>query len=234
MVSDLVAAIDVKQTSRLSWFTQRLGNWWADLRWFNTPPDVMTCGGQTTRQELTLILRADNGFWRTNNNVVYTAGSGFLTRMNIGDQSMFDRYTCIGPGTFRFADGPGSTSMVDSVRCCRGRSPRFAPTHANAASSTSPPPSRRRRGRRCSSRRSTIRLVHRPVLGAASLDRAAGRRSTPPQGNLYSLLRGRFSDRAAIPAKSPGKPAEPYSVKVEVSGGGQLICAGTPLRRLPY
>ena len=235
VVSDLVAAIDVKQTSRLSWFTQRLGNWWADLRWFNTPPDVMTCGGQTTRQELTLILRADNGFWRTNNNVVYTAGSGFLTRMNIGDQSMFDRYTCIGPGTFRFADGPGSTSMVEFGPLLPGQiaqirtDPRKRGV-VDLTSAQSSPQGQAMQQQAIDDFGSFTALFS--VLQA--LTGLLGVGPTPPQGNLYSLLRGRFSDRAAIPAKSPGKPAEPYSVKVEVSGGGQLICAGTPLRRLPY
>jgi hypothetical protein len=56
-----------------------------------------------------------------------------------------------------------------------------------------------------------------------------------PQGNLYSLLNGRFSE--PIPPKSPGNPAEEYFIKVEIEGGNadsQIIASGIPLRRNPY
>lgn len=52
----------------------------------------------------------------------------------------------------------------------------------------------------------------------------------------YKLLSGRFSDRSAIPQKSPGRPVEPYFVRVEIVGGDAdsgVLVAGTPLRRYP-
>ena len=56
----------------------------------------------------------------------------------------------------------------------------------------------------------------------------------PPQGNPYSLLRGRFS--RPIPARSPGAPLRPYHVKVEIDDGNassMVLASGTPLRRYP-
>lgn len=60
----LIDSIDAIKTSELSWQTQDLGYWWAPIRWFKTPPDQYT-GGQKRRQRLSLVWRADNGFWRS-------------------------------------------------------------------------------------------------------------------------------------------------------------------------
>jgi hypothetical protein len=56
----------------------------------------------------------------------------------------------------------------------------------------------------------------------------------PPQGNLYSLLHGRFSN--PIPPKPAGAPAPKYQVNVGITGGSPasaIMVAGTPLRRFP-
>jgi hypothetical protein len=59
----LIESIDVKQRSELGWMTHELGYWWASPRWFKSPPDDML--GHAAHQELTLVLRADNGFWQS-------------------------------------------------------------------------------------------------------------------------------------------------------------------------
>jgi tail protein len=68
VVRDLIASIDVKQTSELSFITQEFGRWWANVRWFKTPPN-MNAIGESHSQELALVLRADDGFWRTYDDV---------------------------------------------------------------------------------------------------------------------------------------------------------------------
>lgn len=60
----IIASIDKKRTSELSFIDLDTGRWWSDVRWFKAPPDVSNIGESCT-QELTLVLRADNGFWRT-------------------------------------------------------------------------------------------------------------------------------------------------------------------------
>lgn len=241
VVGDLIASIDVKKTSQLSWFTQDMGYWWADLRWFKTPPDVMMVGGQHRRQDLTLILRADNGFWRSYDSAAgldAASGTAFLDRINVGDQPMFDRYTCFGPGTFRFADGPGSTQMVEFGPLLPGQVAqiRTDPRKRSVVDLTAKPPSTQERAQFQDAMNSlasftSVLSVFQSIFGIL------GTGPVPPQGNLYSLLKGRFSDNAAIPAKSPGNPAETKHVKVEIVGGDantMILCAGTPQRRLPY
>lgn len=60
----LVASIDAKQTSELSWFTHQMGRWWAPVRWFKTPVDPISRVA-SNKQELSLRLRADSGFWQS-------------------------------------------------------------------------------------------------------------------------------------------------------------------------
>lgn len=164
--------------------------------------------------------------------------SGYLTRLNIGDQPMPDRYTFYGPGTFTIANGPGASDSVT-----------FGPLLANqivqirtdnrkmtVVDLTSTPPTPQ-----------DLNLFQEALKDL--LDFATGNNVpplfvaiesvfgiAPPQGNLYSLLKGRFSQAAAIPPKSPGAPAAPYSVAVSIAGGNansRVLAAGTPLRRYP-
>lgn len=166
------------------------------------------------------------------------AQNGFIALTNIGDQPMPPRLTCYGPGTFKFADGPGSTDFVEfgpllpnqivQIRTDNGKMTVVdltvtPPTPQeltlfqealkdllNFASGNNVPP---------------LFVAIESVFGIA-----------PPQGNLYSLLKGRFSRNSAIPPKSAGAEAEPYHVAVSITGGNansRINVAGTPLRRYP-
>lgn len=68
VVRDLIASLDVKQQSELSFTTFEAGRWWANVRWFKSPPNP-TEGAQRHRQELQLVLRADDPFWRSYDDV---------------------------------------------------------------------------------------------------------------------------------------------------------------------
>lgn len=63
VVRHLFESIDLHKQSELGWMTHELGYWWAVIRWFKSPPDQMS--GIGTRQDLTLRLRADSGFWQS-------------------------------------------------------------------------------------------------------------------------------------------------------------------------
>lgn len=165
--------------------------------------------------------------------------SGFLKRLNVGDQKMYDDYTIFGPcSKVRIYDGPGSDEYVE-----------FGPLLANQVAFLRTDP------------RSNTTLVQDLTTTPASPQEALTFQSAieklesfftgqntaadgmsslfgvkTPQGNLYKYLNGRFSDNAAIPAKSPGDEARPYFVKVEIDGGNadsKIIASGTPLRRYP-
>jgi hypothetical protein len=56
----------------------------------------------------------------------------------------------------------------------------------------------------------------------------------PPQGNMYSLLNGRFAE--PIPPKPVAGSVQEHEVLVEIVDGNadsRIVAAGTPLRRWP-
>jgi hypothetical protein len=170
--------------------------------------------------------------------------SGFIRRINVGDQDMWDRYTCIGPGTFRFGNGPGSTEMVEFGPLLAGQAAmiRTDPRKRGVVDlSATPIAPQQQQGFlqgltdllsfATANNINPLLSVIQSIFGIFS--GAPG--PVPPQGNLYSLLKGRFSE--PIPARSPGNPVQPYYVKVEIEDGNadsQIIAAGTPYRRNPF
>jgi hypothetical protein len=175
--------------------------------------------------------------------------SGFLQATNIGDQPMFKDYIFFGPGTIQIWDGPGA-GVNDYIE--------FGPLLANQSALLRTDP-RDRNVYDLSSVPATPNTQEDSIFSAAlkSLVSFASVGNTnpllqviqsifgifgaapgpvPPQGNLYSLLSGRFSDASAIPAQSPGNGPGAYSVKVQITGGTadtKVISSGTPLRRYP-
>lgn len=161
---------------------------------------------------------------------------GFLQRFNVGDQDYWDRYTCFGPGVFRFGNGPDSTDMVE-----------FGPLLPNQIMQIRTDP------RKYGVRDLTVAPVTPQELNIFQqalkdfVSFATGNNVPPllqaiqsqfgilpPQGNPYSLLKGRFSN--PIPARSPGEPVRPYYVRVEIDDGNassMVLASGTPLRRYP-
>lgn len=164
------------------------------------------------------------------------AMSGWLTRYNIGDQPMWDTYTCFGPGTFLIGNGPGSTDMVSfgPLLANQVMQIRADPRKRGVVDLTAIPPSPQELAfwqEAMAALLSFFSFGPLPPL-FVTIESLFGIR--PPQGNPYSLLHGRFS--VPIPAKSPGNPAQPYYIKAEIQGGNadsQIIASGTPLRRWP-
>lgn len=165
--------------------------------------------------------------------------SGFVARTNMGDQPMFDRYTCFGPGVFSFANGPKSTDMVSFGPLLPNQivQIRTDPRKRGVVDLTSIPPSPQHLGLFQQAFKDFVNFAtgNNPPPLITAIESLFG--IAPPQGNLYALLKGRFSDAAAIPPKSPGKPAATVHVKVTIDGGNadsKILAAGTPLRRYPY
>lgn len=91
VASDLIASIDAKKTSQLSWYSQDLGKWWADVRWFKGAPTIKLKSGR--KVPVALRLRADNGFWRSDDDVAMFAPSYEA----ITDTFTTDYETTLGP-----------------------------------------------------------------------------------------------------------------------------------------
>lgn len=164
---------------------------------------------------------------------------GYVERINVGDQPMYDTYTVFGPGTFKFWLGPDA-GADDYVQ--------FGPLLPNQVvfidtdprrrvvqDLTSVPPTPQELNVRQEAINGFLTFAGgSDVPLIRSIQSAFG--IMPPQGNLYSLLKGRFNDACAIPAKSPGAPAQAYQVKVAIDDGdasSKIIVSGTPKRRYP-
>lgn len=165
-----------------------------------------------------------------------SAPAGKLLRINVGDQDMWDRYTITGPGTFEIGSGPGSSQMVKIGPLLPNQRVQLRSDgqKRRIIDLTSEPPT------------ANELLEYRKVL--AELDsyapiknigptRAANASEfgvTPPQGNLHRIIDGWFTH--PVPAKSPGRSAEPHYVAVKITGGNadsRVIAAGTPRRKYP-
>jgi hypothetical protein len=192
----------------------------------------MEAGAGSTQQVPSWVMD-----WRAGDNST-AAQSGYLQRVNIGDQPMFDDYTLFGPGTFKIWDGPGSDEFV-----------QFGPLLPNQVAFLRSHPGKRS----VHDLTSVPATPQQLTVFQGALDKflsfAFGNNTPPliqailssfgvlpPQGHMYTLLKGRFSDSAAIPPKPSGKSADPYYVQVSIDDGNsesKIIASGTPLRRYP-
>jgi hypothetical protein len=176
--------------------------------------------------------------------------SGFLARNNLGDQPMYDDYTVFGPiNKVRIWNGPnaGPNDFVEFGPLAANQVAmlRTDPRDRNVYDLTtvSAVPTQQDKeifDKSLNGFLSFLTKAH--IIGGLSVVQSlfgvfGGRRGpATPQGNLYQFLTGRFSDASAIPAKSPGNPAQTYYVKIEIDGATadtKVLAAGTPLRRYP-
>lgn len=173
--------------------------------------------------------------WMVGDNTSTTT-SGSIIRTNIGDQPRWDNYTCYGPGTFTIGDGPDSASSVEFGPLLENQivQIRTDPRRRAVVDLTSTPPTPQH-----------LNLWQQAIRDFLTF--ATGNNVPPllqqimslfgiqaPQGNLYSLLKGRFTK--PIPAKSPGAAAKNYQISCSITGGdahSKIVASGTPLRRYP-
>lgn len=185
---------------------------------------------QATPSTVKSLVSADN---------ITVSQEGYLNRLNIGDQPMYDEYTVFGPGTFKFWLGPnaGANDYVE-----------FGPLLPSQVVQINTDPRKRSVQDLTSTPASPQELTQWQAAidkflsfgGTGSLPLVQQIKSKwgilPPQGPLYSLLKGRWSDTSAIPPKPAGGSAQPYKVKVAVDNGGpssKIIASGIPKRRYP-
>lgn len=165
--------------------------------------------------------------------------TGYLSCLNIGDQPMYRDHTVFGPGLFRIYDGPGSADYVEfgpllpnQVAFLR-TDPRTRTTLVQDLTTVAPTPQELNIFQQAINQLLTFAGADSNAF-LQQFQSAFGIRTA--QGPMYSLLKGRFSENSAIPAKSPGRPARPYQVRVDIDDGdanSKIISAGTPLRRYP-
>lgn len=165
--------------------------------------------------------------------------TGWLERVNVGDQKMYDDYTLFGPFTsVKIYDGPGSDEYVEFGPLLANQivflrtDPRVNTTLVQDL--TSVPPSPQELNIFQQAVKSLLSFFSNQNAFTDQVSSMFG--IVPPQGNFYKYLKGRFSENAAIPPKPAGAPAPTYHVKVEIVGGNadsKVIASGTPMRRYP-
>lgn len=240
--NDWIAAWDAIDAGRLSFFTQTHGYWWSEVRWGKNPVDqLMYPNGRVQRFGWNAI--GYDAFWRSFPDVA-TFGplpgagtyTGFLTRVNGGDQVMWDEYTCIGPGTFYFAGKPGSTEMVKFGPLLPNQimMVRTDPAKRGVVDMTSIPPTPQELTQFQQFLKNFLSFISFGAVPPLFITIMSKFGIQPPQGNPYSLLKGRFS--GGIPAKPAGAPAPSYHVACKIEGGAAgsaILAGGIPLRRWP-
>lgn len=176
------------------------------------------------------------GTWSAADNTA-TTQSGFVQAINGGDQSMWERFTCYGPGIFMLGDGPNATEFVQFGPLLNNQVAqiRTDPRKYGVVDLSSQPPLQQDLNFWEQAIQDYESFAHggNVSVQVAQIESLFG--IVPPQGNLYSLLNGRFSN--PVPARSPGYPLQAYQIPVSIQGGNAssaIVAAGTPLRRLPY
>lgn len=162
----------------------------------------------------------------------------FITAVNAGDQPMWQNFTCFGPGTFKLWNGPGAGAneyvTLGPLLNNQVMQVRTNPGKRGVVDMTSTPasPQALNAFQQAIKDFESFLLISNTQFATEVNTSIFG--ITTPQGNPYSLMKGRFS--VPIPPKSPGQPAQRYRVKVGITGGNaqsRIIAAGTPYRRNP-
>ena len=160
--------------------------------------------------------------------------SGTINLTNFGDQPAWPRFLCYGPGTFTLPNGPGGGSVT------------FGPlVDGQIVLVTTDPQYRSVVDITPGQQFQVLNQFQSVIAGLISFatnnnvppllqqfESLFG--ILPPQGNLYSLLNGRFTN--PIPGASYGTLPQTYALPVAITGGGptgQVVAAITPRRRWP-
>jgi hypothetical protein len=162
--------------------------------------------------------------------------SGTLSRINVGDQPMWDRYTLYGPGTFRISSGPSSTDMVEYGPLLPNQivQIRSDPRKRGVVDLTAVQPSPQELNFWQQAMKDFVSFASGNNASPLAEELLSKFGVKPPQGNMYSLLSGRFAQ--PIPPKPVAGPVQEHKVLVEIVDGNadsRIVAAGTPLRRWP-
>lgn len=162
--------------------------------------------------------------------------SGFCPLTNIGSQDAWPRFLVYGPGSFEFANGPGSTEMIKFGPLLDGQvalittQPRLRSVVDVTPNSL--PGQVLTGGQQFLQTLVNLVTFNRVPPLLSWFESLFGIR--PPQGPLYSLLEGRFT--RPIPGCPTPDDAVTSQIAVRMVNGNantKIVAAVTPLRRWP-
>jgi len=161
--------------------------------------------------------------------------SGWVALTNFGDQPAWPRYLCYGPGTFHFNNGPGSGNLISFGPLLPGQVV-LVTTHPQYRSvvdlTPGQPPQQLNVFQSLLSQLISFATNNNVPPLLQQFESLLGIK--PPQGNLYSLLSGRFT--VPLPPASYGVQPTTQEIYVQVSGGdaqSRIVASITPMRKWP-
>lgn len=166
------------------------------------------------------------------------AQSGFVPLTNMGDMEAWPRYLCYGPGTFSFGNGPNSTTNVTLGPLYDGQvvlvitDPRLRSVVDLTPTQVKTPVSFLTEVEEALDALKSFATNYNAPPLLQQFESIFG--LLPPQGNLYSLMTGRFTN--PIPRSYYGQPLTTSWIPVSVTNGGpnsKIVAAITPRRRWP-
>ncbi|BCP41426.1 hypothetical protein MINTMi27_15190 [Mycobacterium intracellulare] len=173
--------------------------------------------------------------WSGADNTTVTE-SGYVYLTNIGDQPAWPRYLCYGPGTFTFNNGPGDSTPItfgpleDGQIVLVTTTPRLR----SVVDVTPNQPTQQQLNIWQRLLQELISFVTNNNVPPFLQQFESLFGITPPQGNLYTLLNGRFTN--PIPATPYGVTPPTEQIKVTITDGSpvsKIVAAITPMRRWP-
>lgn len=240
VLDDWLSSWDPKQQGKLTRYTEAEGHWWCNVRKSKALPDDLTV--RSRFQQLTWVARNDLTFFQSTPSVCTfhpggSGGSGFQKLTNRGDQPAWSSHLCYGPGTFAFGDGPGSTTMITFGPLEAGQIVLIT-TLPRLRSVVDLTPSTVSTSQQNLDLFQTIVKDLETFAFAGNIPPLLEQFNSllgilPPQGVLYSLLNGRFTN--PIPPKPEGAYATESHIAVSITSGtsaSKIISSVTPFRRM--
>lgn len=231
-----IGSWSMSQTGTMTWFTPEMGHWWIPLRLLKEIGDETTTSPAAVgKVEMQMAAHGDQAFWQSFDDVsTFTGSSGFITNVNRGDQPGWRRFLLYGPmDTITWHDPAGDVS--------------FGPIYPGQVVLITTFPRLRSvidlsPGQQPAQNYSWWQNIVAELISFATNNNVPPLLQDfesffgiqPPQGNLYSLLKGRFA--TPIPPKPESQPPQPSSVAVTITGGTsttRVVSALTPYRRWP-
>lgn len=244
VISEWMGAWHPTKCGTMEYWTLDRGYWYCKPRLAKTWGDQWKQHWRTIRQaKLTHNARVDLPFWLGFPAIDSFApgggtngGSTFLQLPNFGEEDAWPTLLFYGPGTFKFASGPGSTTMVTFGPLLEGQTVMMPtlPRLNNLVDLTAGIP------QSLSVEQQTIEAIINwvtnnnvpPVL--QQFESLFG--ILPPQGSLWSLLNGRYTN--PIPGVAQPEFATMSEIAVSITGTGgsaasRIVARIDPMRRWP-
>lgn len=172
--------------------------------------------------------------WSMGDNTAITY-SGHLSVTNFGDQIGYPDLIVYGPGTFKFGDGPGKEPTIEFGPLTDGQVAliKTHPGHRSVTDISADAPEQDLPVFQGFIERLISFAFNGNIPPLVNFFQSLFG-IDPPQGNMYALLKGRWSN--GVPPMGVGSLPETSQIAVEIKDGtadSKVIAALTPLRRWP-